>query len=1146
MTRFAGEVKPFLEEYCIGCHNAEKMKSGVRLDQLDGQRPESTLRLWEHVSRLVDEREMPPEDEAQPSEKERARLLDWIGAGLHEARSRDVSRDGTIRRLTVSQYRNTLRRLLGLDDDLTDFLPPEAVSRDGFKNNKDSMLLSPLLLETYFEIARQALDRCLVDETSKPTIQNFRMDLGRDINPQPLPEKLILGASSHLLRNRDFTVTELTPRKRFPFDAFEMQTQFRFVEGYQGNSTVRGWREYDSIYHAVYACMRGSGGYPLGNAYDLVPEGLLLRPAIPSAELFQVESTYGPKANFKVALRELPDQGRFRVTVRAARYDDGLMLPEGTAAIGSGQIGPGPWRQRRQIEIKEPGVYQVELYRDPPPGGSVAPDDRRIAEGRIGAWDFEDSPVASPFGRALSVSQEGGVLEVPRSEVPLIGDADFSVALWIHPKERQAGGMVASGPSERQGWILEMPDQRGGLRFVAHRAYQESSGSIVTKPGIIRKGVWQHVAVVVRRGEGGARLFVNGYQVGEGHVSADGFDHPKFGLHVGGVPNGNRFLGEIDQLRLYRRALEPAEVQALVEPGREWAQPPSDGRQPLSVHLGDRTFSGDYLGAPFVTVRLPAGPLTVGVEYGGTWTIGKIIFAPLPDPDPFQRFENRSPILGVHFGLRRDCGHTLNPVEAPRLVSSEGLRDYVFEGAIQNFPSPDVEKDNVNYISGLREIGVRSEYTDGRPRPRLLVRSIEFEGPLYETWPPKTHRRIFTSREPHSVIRDFAVRAFRRPLSEKEETSFTQIYDASFAATQDRVQAVQDALTVVLTSPQFLFLIEESQGPESEALDEFELASKLSYFLWNGPPDQALLDLAAEGQLRSELTPQVDRMVMDARFAAFASAFVTQWLGLDKLTTVETSREHFPELTRDAKTQLRLEPIRFVEYLIRENMPLRHLIRSDFIIANEVVARYYGLGDQLESGFEFRPVRHGATHLGGILSQAGILAALTDGRESNPVKRGAWFARKIIDEPPADPPPNVPDLSEDHRHLSLREQLRRHRDQPGCAKCHEGIDPWGLPFEAFDAGGRWMGRQQVDASSTLPDRTRVEDLNGLRTYLVEERLPQVAFSFLRHLATYAVGRNLKYNEVEFLREEAVDLEESGYRMRDLVRFLIQSDIFLKK
>ena len=135
MTRFAGEVKPFLEEYCIGCHNAEKMKSGVRLDQLDGQRPESTLRLWEHVSRLVDEREMPPEDEAQPSEKERARLLDWIGAGLHEARSRDVSRDGTIRRLTVSQYRNTLRRLLGLDDDLTDFLPPEAVSRDGFKNN---------------------------------------------------------------------------------------------------------------------------------------------------------------------------------------------------------------------------------------------------------------------------------------------------------------------------------------------------------------------------------------------------------------------------------------------------------------------------------------------------------------------------------------------------------------------------------------------------------------------------------------------------------------------------------------------------------------------------------------------------------------------------------------------------------------------------------------------------------------------------------------------------------------------------------------------------------------------------------------------------------------------------------------------------
>ena len=171
-----------------------------------------------------------------------------------------------------------------------------------------------------------------------------------------------------------------------------------------------------------------------------------------------------------------------------------------------------------------------------------------------------------------------------------------------------------------------------------------------------------------------------------------------------------------------------------------------------------------------------------------------------------------------------------------------------------------------------------------------------------------------------------------------------------------------------------------------------------------------------------------------------------------------------------------------MQYLIRNNLPVRNLIESDFVVANEVVASYYDLADKTESGFQFVAIPHGRRELGGVLTQAAIMAGLSDGRESNPVKRGAWLARKIIAEPPDDPPPNVPALKEDTQQLTLRERLERHRNQPGCVQCHTKIDPWGVAFEEFDAGGR-LKQQPVDAHSKLPDKTEVAGVNDLKRYL---------------------------------------------------------------
>ena len=249
---FMSHVAPLLQKHCVSCHNVDQITSGVRVDQFTDAsvaNEERFLRLWQNIAHQLQTRAMPPKEEPQPSESERTATVQWIEQLVQVARSRPTPKNGMTRRLTIAQYRNTLRDLLGLDEDLTESLPPDAVSREGFINNKETLQLSPLLLDAYFQIAGQALDRTLVDLDSPPLVQRFSLELGRQINDHPCPDKLILGANNHLLQNEDFVVRELAPSNPL-FRALSMPTKFRFIEGYAGNDTVRGWRDYDSLYHA--------------------------------------------------------------------------------------------------------------------------------------------------------------------------------------------------------------------------------------------------------------------------------------------------------------------------------------------------------------------------------------------------------------------------------------------------------------------------------------------------------------------------------------------------------------------------------------------------------------------------------------------------------------------------------------------------------------------------------------------------------------------------------------------------------------------------------------------------------------------------------------------------------------------------------
>jgi mono/diheme cytochrome c family protein len=1169
-TTFEQHVKPFLEQNCVRCHNVDTQISGVRVDHLTTAMEDRHLKLWEHIRQRVSDGTMPPKGQKQPLQADRERIANWIGRSLDVARLRPTPKNGLVRRLTIAQYRNTLRELLGLEDDLTEALPPDAISSDGFVNNKDTLQLSPTLLEAYLEIAGDALDRSIVDPKSKPTIQHFRMDLGEAINPQPFPEKLILGANSTLLENKDFVVSEPALTKPFAFEPFRMRTSYRFIEGYQGNDTVRGWREYSSIYHSVFACMRGKGGYPKGTAYSTVAEGLLLRPAIPNDELFGTDGTYGPRANFKISLRELPDYGRFRVTVDAAKYDDSLILDKGAPSAPESNkavVVTEPGKQQ-VLNLQQAGIYQVDVH----PEEKIAlakPDASRLTEGAAGIWNLEDAPanaklqgnakfVESPFGKAIALDGKADSLTVSHEDRLNVGTGDFTIAAWIYPREVRRAGIAARGGHDwTPGWLLEMVDNRGSMRLDTTGPDGQTNGSITTPPGMVRGFAWQHVTAVVRRG-GETTLYVSGYPVAKGEIGGANLDNPKLDFHIGRIPNAQQFHGEIDDVRLYRRALGDSEIQALVEPGRKFTKEPPERPQDVTLSLSGRQFAATLQQPAFSILRLNAGPLTVRARNTGMRKIDRIVLTPLAaNHEAAKRFaamEKRTPRLGVYLGLRRDCGSTLAPVGSPQPVSSSKLSRFVFEGAIRNFPSPDVEKDNVNYLAGVREIGVRSEYTDGRDMPRLVVRSVTFEGPYYDRWPPATHSNIFVDFERKNdlpsyarhIVRNFASRAYRRPLSPVEESSLMNVYSKAFASTKGNFQqSIKDTLQVVLTSPQFLFLTETSSTPNPEPLDPFELSSKLSYFLWNGPPDAATLRLAAQGTLRQRIGSEVERMLGDAKSARFIREFTSQWLSLEKFAVLEPDRPQFPKLTRDMRAQLAQEPVQFLQYLIRNNLPVSNLISSDFVVANEAVANYYDMAEKTERGFDFTAIPHGRRELGGVLTQPAILAGLSDGRESNPVKRGAWVARKIVAEPPDPPPPNVPTLKEDTQSRTLRQRLEAHRDLPGCRQCHAKIDPWGIALEEFDAGGR-IKTKPVDARSTLPDKTDVAGIEDLKRYLANDRVDQVAFSVAKHLATYANGRTLTYGELHALKQDIVKLKPDGYRMRDIIQFVANSKPFLEK
>ena len=458
------------------------------------------------------------------------------------------------------------------------------------------------------------------------------------------------------------------------------------------------------------------------------------------------------------------------------------------------------------------------------------------------------------------------------------------------------------------------------------------------------------------------------------------------------------------------------------------------------------------------------------------------------------------------------------------------------------------------------------EAKDKQRRDRnLAVGTIEVTGPEGGGEPAwhETHRRFVTARPSDSVtvkeaasqvLRPILYRAFRRPVADAEVARFAELVDhnvTEFKETYD--YGLYVALQAALVSPDFLFRNEvDPEGNATERkLNEYEVASRLSYFLWSSMPDEELFKLAENKRLFDPdiLQAQIERMLHDDKAHALSRNFASQWLNLRNLTDVQPNPEVFPDFDDALRKAMRQETEMLFSTIVKENRSIDDFLNADFTFLNERLATHYGISGV--SGDQFVRVSLEGTKRSGMLTQASILTLTSNPGRTSPVKRGKWILENILGEVPPPPPPGVPPLEEankDTANLSLRERMEIHRKDPGCASCHKTMDPLGMGLENFDAIGRWRdkeGERDVDSSGELPGGVKFSgpmELIGI----IRSRQAQFHRAFAERLLTYALGRGLEYYDKCAVDQALVLMKQRGNRFSALVEGIVVSDPFMKR
>jgi hypothetical protein len=448
--------------------------------------------------------------------------------------------------------------------------------------------------------------------------------------------------------------------------------------------------------------------------------------------------------------------------------------------------------------------------------------------------------------------------------------------------------------------------------------------------------------------------------------------------------------------------------------------------------------------------------------------------------------------------------------------------------------------------------------------PLLLVDWVDWEGPLTTEAElkkragvmPETAGDMAQARE---SLRRFATRAWRRPATDAEIDRYVKVIEKEVAAGAKFREAYLAALTGILTSNNFYYLAEGSPGERRERVNDWELASRLSYFLWGSMPDDELFQAAQAGTLHTPavLRAQLKRMMEDAKIKRFTEAFPRQWLQLHKVGMFTPDEKLYPDYDKWLEKSMVLETTAFFNEVLAQNLSIREFLASDWTMANPRLASHYKLPpltDAMMQRIGLRP----EDHRGGLLTQASILSLTSDGTRHRPVHRGVWVSEAIFGKTPPPPPPNVEPIEPTPAtapKATVRMQLEAHTTNSNCSSCHKNIDPLGFAFDNYDAVGRWRieevvptgqgANPPINASGKLPDGRAFNGPDDFKQLLLAD-LDRFAPAFVNNLSTFALRRAMTVDDEAQINAIAQASKKDGYKMRSLIENLVLSELFQKR
>ncbi|MDF1810651.1 MAG: DUF1592 domain-containing protein [Verrucomicrobiales bacterium] len=454
---------------------------------------------------------------------------------------------------------------------------------------------------------------------------------------------------------------------------------------------------------------------------------------------------------------------------------------------------------------------------------------------------------------------------------------------------------------------------------------------------------------------------------------------------------------------------------------------------------------------------------------------------------------------------------------------------------------------------------------DGQPLyPFLIIDKVSWRGPIMSEEEARLRTACLPKdcEDPGQVVGSLAAlakRAFRRPLKRGELEKYVNIYTGEIDAGESPQSALKASMLAILCSKSFLFLEEGSETEERQVLNNWEIASRLSYFLWSTMPDEELFALAEAGQLQDPEVrrDQFSRMVNDHRAQRFSDSFSRQWLRLNKVGMFAPDKNLYPDYDKHLEQSMIGESQAFFAEMMRNDRSLRNFIESDWTMINPRLALHYGMKGIEKDEFQRVSLQENDQR-GGLLTQAAILSLTSDGTRHRPVHRGVWLSETIFGKTPPPPPANVDPVEPnpvDSPKATFREKLEAHKADQNCASCHKKIDPYGLAFENYDAIGRWRTREVVqkgigdnpfvDAGGMLPDGREFSDVGEFKKLLLED-IDVFCEAFVSKLATYGMRRPLTFDDENDLAVIVENAKGADYQLRAIVEAFVTSDLFQKR